>query len=47
MASCWKFEPEERPDFCELVNGIKHLKDLSQNKLMIKKSSTAYLPLYS
>ena len=47
MRSCWKFEPIDRPDFSELVERINSLKDVPQNKPMIKKQSAAYLPVYS
>ena len=47
MKSCWKFEPEQRPNFSEFVKQIKYLKDTSQNTPMVKRSSTSYLPLYS
>ena len=47
MKSCWKFQADERSNFSDLVKAIDHLKDTSQNKLMIKKESTAYLPVYS
>ena len=32
MTSCWKFEPDERPDFSKLVKEIDHLKDILQKK---------------
>ena len=47
MKSCWKFQADERPNFSDLVKAIDHLKDTSQNKLIIKKPSAAYLPVYS
>ena len=47
MKSCWIFEPKERPDFSELVKEIDHLKDMPQKKPMLKKLTTAYLPLFS
>ena len=47
MKSCWKFEPEGRPDFSELVKRIDHLENIPKNKPMIKKASAAYLPVYS
>ena len=47
MRSCWKFEPEERPDFSVVVKMIEHLIDVPQNIPTIRKSSAAYLPVYS
>ena len=47
MKSCWKFGPEERPDFSELVKEIDSLKNMPQKKPMLKKLTTAYLPLFS
>ena len=46
MKSCWKFKATERPDFGELVKKIDSLKDkLLKSKPLLKKQSTAYLPL--
>ena len=47
MRSCWKFEPIERPDFSELVKRIDNLKDTPKNKPLLKKMTTAYLPVVS
>jgi len=44
MKSCWKFMPEERPVFGELV---KKIDNLVSKKPMLKKKSTVYLPIYS
>ena len=47
MKSCWKFQADERANFSDLVKAIDHLNDTPQNKVFIKKASTAYLPVYS
>jgi len=47
MKSCWKFMPEERPGFGELVKKIENMVDVVSKKSMLKKKSTAYLPVYS
>ena len=47
MKCCWTFQPQERPDFSELVKRIDLLKNVPESKPMIKKASVAYLPVYS
>jgi len=39
--------PEERPGFGELVKKIESLVDVLSKQPMLKKKSTAYLPVYS
>ena len=47
MKSCWKFMPEERPQFSELAKSIDHLKSVLHNKPVLKKASaeSGYLPI--
>ena len=47
MKSCWKFMPEERLDFSDLVKKIECLKTALRKNPLLKKRSTAYLPIYS
>lgn len=49
MSSCWKFKPDERPNFRKVVKKIENLKVTLPNQpaVPMKKISAAYLPLYS
>ena len=49
MSSCWKFKPDERPDFKEIIKRIDHLEVAppNQSATLSKKTSAAYLPVYS